>query len=402
MRIPSLTPSLLSCCAVLVGVLPAQEEREDERYKELLERIEELEAITADLEHKQSSTGPVHTFSAERISLGGHLTSVFTHIRAEDGNETGHAVTLAELFLTAEITDRLSVFVTPGFTHLTPPAYINNRHPNLNASDSLSDVLLARAYGEFRYHPLLNVQAGIIGTPHGITNREYFIPSRRLTSSNLHTRIFLDNMLYAQHLVGVKLSGQRLLGEHGTRSLGYDLYLGSEHADPNGSEWGLHVSHRWNDLGLSLAANYGHGGRESFSDLNGGLPTAFNVPILSSPFPGVSNVRNSYDFAGLDLDWRGERASLRLEAYRSWEEGQEDRKAFSVMPGFQLRDDTGLSYRFDYFAAGQGLGIATEHSLGIYYDYRPQARLRLDLAHQELPNSADAVDYLVLSFSLSF
>ena len=93
---------------------------------------------------------------------------------------------------------------------------------------------------------------------------------------------------------------------------------------------------------------------------------------------------------------------MRTELYYSNEEGQQDRKAFSQEQTFFIAPEVGLSYRFDYFDIGQGLGHSTEHAFGISYDPNPSVRLRLDAHHQLLPNSPDVFNFLNFSFSVSF
>lgn len=386
--------------------------------QDLRSRVEELEEQQARTAERLGSRAVVQSYTARSLDLGGHVTSLFTHMRGENDSETGHVVSLAELFLRAQIDDHWSLFATPGFytfhgSLLDDPTTPTTGDPSFTTADtSQADTFLSRAYGEWKASDLFVVQGGIVGSPHGTTNREYFIPARTIGQANLHTRVFLANQLYPQNLAGARVSGKLRLGD-GVDMLEYDAYFGTEDDSPSDGIGGVRLAYVFGDLGLSIAANYGRGTREGLSPAE----ILTNVGVLQSPFPSRFNGGRDYEFVGIDVDWRQGSFIVKAEAYLSAESQFDDQRALSLECSWFVQPELALSYRFDYYDSGSDLvvvsltpfttveaprGHCTEHVVGLCYDPCPSVRLRLDLHHNELPNTSDTVDYLNLSWSLSF
>jgi hypothetical protein len=379
----------------------------------LRQRIDELEDQQATLSEKVGSRAIATSYSAQSFDFGGHVTSLFTHIEGESDDETGHMVSLIELFVRATIDDEWSLFASPGF-YTFNGALLDNPATPAVAGDPLftpdnattENLFLSRAYAQWKHSDHLVVQGGVVGSPHGPTNREYFIPARTIAQANLHTRIFLTNQLYPQYLNGVKASGS--FPADGGDMVTYDAYFGSQPNSPADGLGGARLAYTVSQLGLTLAANYGRGTRQGTTS-----PTT-NFGILQSPFAPSPNQTRDYEFVGVDVDWRSGAWIAKTEAYYSAEQNVADKRAFSTEWTYFVTPMWGLSYRFDYFDGGgddinpgvpvviASLGHSTEHVVGVCYNPNASVRLRLDFHHNNLPNTSDTVDYVNVSWSVSF
>ncbi len=388
---------------------------------DLGKRVEELEEHAAKTAERTGGRALLQAFTADSLDFGGHVSSQFAYVHGENGSDAGHYVTLFELFLKAQVADSWSVFAAPGF-YIFNGGLLDNPGTTTITGDptsiadetSLSRMFLSRVYSQWVAGDWLQVQGGIVGSPHGTTNREYFIPARNIADGNLHTRYFLVNQLYPQQLLGVRVSGKQVLGD-GSDRLEYDVYWGGEDDSPNDSITGARLAYAFGDIGLTIAANYGRGTREGFPSQPLSSPTPLftaNVPILQSPFTGMFNLARDYEFAGIDIDWRRGDFVSKTELYYSAEEDVADQKALSTEWAWFFAPQWAFAYRFDYYDAGadldslglavQRLGHATEHVVGLSFLPDDAVKIRVDVHHMELPNTADTVDFVNLSWSLSF
>ena len=392
----------------------------------LQQAIEQLRQRVADLEEQQARTAErlgdralVQSYTARSFDLGGHVTSLFTHMRGERDTATGHVVSLLELFLSVKVTERWSAFATPGFYSFNGALLDDPSTPG-SASDPLftkadtseTSSFLPRLHVQWQNSDELQLQGGIVGSPHGTTNREYFIPARMLGQGSLHTRVFLANQLYPQHLAGLRAAGKLRPGD-GATMFAYDAYFGSEDDSADDAIGGLRLAWQPGDCGLSIAANYGRGTREGLTPAE----SLTTVPVLQSPFAADFNGGRDYEFVGLDIDLHTEQLLATVEIYASRENGYDDQRAASAELTWFPIQQLGLTYRFDYYDRGSDqqivsvspfttvvapLGIATEHVLGVCYDPDPSVRLRLDFHHGLLPRSDEQVDFVNLSWSVRF
>ncbi|MFO1076902.1 MAG: TonB-dependent receptor [Planctomycetota bacterium] len=418
MRTPSRTP-LASFAIVLAACVVArsQDPAAAKDIAELRHRVDELEDQQAKLLEQLGGRAVVQAYTARQFDFGGHVTSLFSHMRGDDASKTGHVVSLLELYLKARIDDSWSVFATPGFylfqgalpddptTSGVDPAFIPD-------DSSQARTFLSRLQAEWRLGDALQIRGGVIGSPHGTTNREYFIPARTIGQGSLHTRVFLTNSLYPQQLDGIAAGGKYPIDEHGR--IDYDAYFGSQDDSPTEPIGGARLAYVFTDIGLSLAGNWGAGSRPGVT----GSDLLTNVPTLQSPFAADFNGARDYSFGGIDVDWRVGSFIAKTELYYSAEDGYRDQKALSSEWTWFVRPDVGLSYRFDYYDRGGDdvvvaispsivtapvvLGRAAEHVLGICYDPNPSVRLRLDFHHLLLPAGGGEVDFVNLGWSLSF
>lgn len=414
-----LFPAALACGA-LHAALAAQDPKTEATLQDLRQRVEELEEQQLATAERVGGRALLQAYTAASVDLGGHLTSVFASLFGEQSTETGHVVSLIELYLKARIDDRWSVFATPGFYTFNgalsddPVTVSITGDPVFLASEtSLSSVFLSRGYGEYVFDDRLRLQGGIVGSPHGTVNREYFVPARTIVAGNLHTRYFLENQLYPQQLLGVRALGKLVVG--GENWLDYDAYFGADDDSPSDAITGLRLAYTCDRLGLTVAGNYGRGTREGFppAPLTDPAPLfTANVPFLEAPFPGRFNLTRDYQFGGVDVEWRTGSLLARTEAYYSAEADVADQRAFSQELNWFASDTWTLSYRFDWYDTGADLdpfgttllprGHASEHVAGVCWSPREGVRLRLDAHHLLLPNTSDTLDYVNLSWSLSF
>lgn len=410
---------------LLVGALStpatAQDPQTKQALDELRQRVDELEEQQAKTADRIGGRALLQAYTARSVDFGGHVSTLFTSMMGEGSTETGHLVTLLELYLRAELDDHWSLFATPGFYTFNGglvdspvTASITGDPLFLESETSLSDLFLARAYGQYVGSDRLQVQAGIVGSPHGNANREYFIPSRVIAQSSLHTRYFLNNQLYPQQVLGARVLGKLPVGADNDR-FEYDLYFGTEDDSPADAIGGARLAYVFDGPGITVAANYGRGTREGFTPLPLTSPFPLftaNVPLLQAPFHARYNLTREYEFAGIDVEWRSGPLIARTEAYYSAESDVEDQRAFSQEVNWFFLDDVAASYRFDYYDAGADLdplglavgplGHATEHVVGVCYSPGSGVRLRLDFHHLLLPNTDAEADFLNLSWSLSF
>lgn len=407
---------LVSASLFAIGGLAAQDPDVQKELKELRERLDELEDQQVKTSERIGSRALAQAYSALSLDVGGHVTSVFSYIDGKSKTEVGHQVSLVELFLKAKLDDQWSLFATPGF-YTFNGALLDNPGTFTTPGDATftrdeiatSSTFLSRILAEWKYSDALTIQGGVVGSPHGVTNREYFIPSRAVAAGNLHTRLFLSNMLYPQLLEGLKVSGRLPVGGD---SLVYDVYYGGEPDSASDPIYGGRLAYVMSDVGLTIAGNYGRGTRESLPTTPVNL-TLTNFGALQSPYSGAFNLGRDYEFGGLDLELRNGDLMMRTEAYYSREDGFLDQKAASTEWTYWLgQGQWGVTYRFDYYERGSDLNVfaasvqslnwATEHVVGINYNPNNSVRLRLDVHHINLPNSGDTADYINFSWSASF
>ena len=405
-------PVLLAAALVLAPIALAQEPDLASELQRLRERIDEIEELQVETSERFGDRALVQAFSAKSFDLGGHVTNVFSAIRGKNGTEVGHLVSLIELFAKAELSDGWSLFASPGFYTfngglLDDPSTATAGDPAFIEDNSTTEnIFLSRIYGEWSPSDRLRLQGGIIGSPHGTTNREYFIPSRTIAAGNLHTRVFLANQLYPQYLAGIKASGKVLVGD--TDWVEYDAYFGSESESAADDISGARIGYAFGDIGLTIACNYGMGTRQAST-----MPLT-NIGLLQSPFNSTVSLTRDYRMCGIDIDWRSGPCMFKGEAYYSAEKGLKDQRALTAEATYFVTPQWGVSYRYDYYDPGadlnlflpvpavQTLGQATEHVLGVAYDPYPSVRLRLDFHHTNLPNTPNTAQFVNLSWSLSF
>lgn len=412
---------LLPLLTVGIGAVEASAQDPEAMQKAidaLRQRVDELEEQQMKTEERIGDRALLQAYTAKSLDLGGHVTSQFTSMRGEERTESGHFATLIELYVRARLDDRWSLFATPGFytyngAFLDDPATAPQGDPSFLRAESMdAGASISRAYGQFDVDDRLQVCGGVLGTPHGTNNREYFIPARIVQSGHLHTRYFQSNSLYPQQVTGLQAAGKTRLGDD---LFEYAAYVGVEDDSAADTIGGARAALVLGEQRLTIAANYGRGTREGFTPGAPGSAAPFytgNVAFAQAPFPIDFNLTRDYQFGGVDVELRAGGLTARTEAYYSGEADVADQRAFSQELNWFAVDDFAVSYRFGYYDSGADLdalglavvprGHATEHVVGFCYTPLENVRLRLDLHHLELPASDDAVDFVNLSWSLSF
>jgi hypothetical protein len=375
----------------------------------LKRRVGELEDAQAAHLEGVSGRALVQAYSARSFDFGGHLTSLFAWIRGESGSATGHVASLVELSMKARIDDHWSVFATPGFYTFNggliddPATPATPGDPAFTPDDDSQRVFLSRLVTEWKSSDALLLRGGVVGSPHGVTNREYFLPSRIIGQANLHTRHFLINSLYPQLFQGVAATGKCSIGRDWVE---YDAYFGVDPDLPSDGLGGARLGYHFSELGLTVAVDYGRGTRPDDDD------ASTNFGYLQAPFAGMFNVGRDYQFGGIDFDLRKGSLLARAELYYSAERGFEDQRAASFEGSWFFLPEWSVSYRFDWYERGEDfdvfaagvvdLGTSTEHVVGLSFNPDESIRLRLDWHHNNLPASDDVVDYVNFSWSVSF
>ena len=290
-KLPYVALALVALSSFALAQDPAQVQKE---LKALKARVDEIEDQQSKISERVGDRAIVQAYTARSLDFGGHMSSLFTYMHGDGGSATGHMVTLLELFLRAQIDDHWSLFATPGFytfngALLDNPATVSiPGDPTFTPDDSAqAKTFLSRVYGQWKLGDSLQVQGGIVGTPHGTTNREYFIPSRTIAEASLHTRYFMGNQLYPQVVEGVRASGKYTLGDTGNW-LDYDAYVGVQSDSPADALYGARLGHVFGDLGLTIAANVGAGTRAG--SLTPTTNSALSVVVAGLPSPSMVTV----------------------------------------------------------------------------------------------------------------
>lgn len=404
--------------AWLAPFLCAQDPELARTVEELKKRVEELEDHQAELLESAGGRALVQAYTAKGLDIGGHETSVFASIHGSGGSNTGHLVSLCEFYVKATVSDDWSVFLAPGFyvyngAFLDDPATGTVGDPGFTSDLSAdSHTIISKLQAEYRYSDLLRVRGGVIGTPHGTTSREYFIPSHLYGVGSLHTRLYLENLLFPQQVDGICASGVAATSDW--NRVEYDAYAGFADELPDRWMGGARLAYVFGELGLTVSAEGGLGTRPGRS----GADLLTNVAYLESPFPSNFNTQRDYRFGGATAELRSGPLVNKTEAYYSAENGYGDQKAFSTEWTWFVHEKLGLSYRFDYYDRGSDefvtgisptittalapTGHATEHAFALVYDPLSTVRFRLDYHHLLLPNSSEAVDFVNFGWSVSF
>ncbi len=365
------------------------------------DRLDELEDLVFDLDTRLGSRPAWLSYSGTEVDLGGHLSTAGTHAKGENSNSTAGSFAFLELYLKARVGEDFSVFGTPGFFWVTPLNLNDAANPTITSTTDLSDITFQRAYGEWHPSDKVNLKVGRFGTGHGVIASEYFVPTKTILLPPMMVRVFGENSLYPQKLDGVRFSGQQSLD--GGKRLEYGLYVGVDALDTEEFFSGTRLGIVFEEQGLSVAANAGHGDRTSFTEVTG-FPAMFNPANWWSAFPQLSSDGGAYDFYGVDFDFNKGQWRVKSEFYASSEDdGVMDREGWYLQPQYFLNSEWTVAARIDSFDAGT-VGEADEIVLGINYNPDPNVRFRLDYAMQDLPAAANAddVDMLLLSASFSF
>lgn len=417
----------------LAAPAAAQDELAD-TVRENTDRLDELEDLIFDVGERVDSGALWSAYTGENVTLGGHVTTAFSYLNGENGGATsGFSLHFLELYFKADLGDGFSVFATPGFFYLSDPNFVSAElfvdspapqggpslppESNPGSDDDLVEPIMERAYGEWMVSDALRLRFGRIGSGHGVVAREYFVPSRAILAGPMLMRAFGAASLYPQKVEGIQMSGIRRAGED---IIEYEAYVGSDRFSPDDLGAGTRVGYTFSDSGLNVAANWGYNRRAGIDELTG-APGASLVagPSVFSPFPYLSLNDNYYQFYGLDVDWRSEKWRVKAELYKSDEDGFDDRFGMYVQPTFYVSPKLALSFRADYFDAGQeqtvpspvpgtasfdSLGHSKEVAMGVMYTPIPSVAFRLDVHQNYLPRylGNDEITFVIASASFSF
>lgn len=390
--------------AVLASLMTApaiaQEDLKKE-LEELRERVTDLEDTSDEVDEKLGSRALAKAFSAMELSVGGHIVNVFPFYDGEDSSTGGHYAMFTELFIRAQVADNWSLMATPGFYAASTTSQADPNNPSITKSlgSPTHGVLTTRAYLEYSDSDELRVRAGVFGTPHGVINRLYFIPSRLMMQTPMMERPFTANQVYAQYLAGVSAGGKLRVGEAGDR-FEYDAYVGVETDDPADQEIGGRVAYHSEALSTTFSLNAGGGRRPDFTSVTG-RPSSFNVAV-ANPFPVYSNSRNRYLFYGIETETNLEKAVIKTQLYKSSEEDLQDKIGGFAQGTYFVTPTVGLTYRFDYYNAGHNRGIAREHGFGLVWDVASNVRFQLQGFHQQQPVLDADLNYILAGFSVAF
>jgi len=201
--------------------LQEQWDKQREEMKHLLERIEDLQKKYRSLEKKghDSQESPMEP-ALTREDVPGSLDVPQLHIRGfgdvafsakfiDSGGESTFTLGSVDLYITSEITDRLSALV----------------EANFNTSSETNEVTLRleRAHLKYSFSDFLNITLGKMHTPIGYWNQTYH------HGNWLQTTIFRPEIAIPEvnngaflpiHQLGIDLSGVKGLGQV---DLGYNL-----------------------------------------------------------------------------------------------------------------------------------------------------------------------------------
>lgn len=353
-------------------------------------RLDELEEQMFDLDERTGSRAIIHAFDAISLDIGGFLTQQFTYAIGEDSDEASFNATQFELLIKADLTDEISVFTALGFLRESDLILADAANPTFAASAMRNPAIIA--WGNFQRSDALEIQLGRFVTPHGIINIEHFPGVLLELNQPQFLRPFSGQTIFSNFMQGGQIHGRFFLGEDGSDVLQYNAYVGLHPSDSEDFLAGFRVAYTWDELGVTLGGNYGHGRRK------GAASTVGNLSIVGPR----SLTTNDYDFVGVDLLYDKGKLLWKNELFFSSESGQQDRLGFYTQPAWRLNDKWIAFYRFDYFDPGQGIHDSVEHIIGVNFLPIPIVRLRASYIFKQLGDPEEDLSVFQFSMTLSF
>lgn len=344
-------------------------------FEALEEDIEAQDDRLMELEEKVGQRGVVHAMNALSFDLGGFVSQTFTSIPSDDNFQSSFDLSQFELFLAGEVTEKLTYFTILEF----------KRQAKVDETDLNSVVFkpitkeaeLELAWFNYRHDDWRQIRVGRFITPHGIINVEHFHPTLLHIPYPMFMRQGKTSTFFHRFLIGTQVHGSRYVGPREADRLEYHAYVGTQKETGSKFILGARVNYTFGESGLTVGLNYGHGTHES-----GALASRYN-------------------FGGIDLLYDHGCILWKNEFYGSAEEDADDRLGFYTQPGWRVRENVIVFYRFDYLDPGRNLEDQTEHVLGINYLPIPLIRLRAAITLAEFHNRPDH-QLMQLSTTISF
>ncbi|ODS32118.1 MAG: hypothetical protein SCARUB_02768 [Candidatus Scalindua rubra] len=381
-----------------------EEEEIDNLYKKFElekekadERQEEFDLRLFEIEDKIGDKSLVSIFDAERLNLGGFISTNFTSMFKDDDNWSAIDNNHLELVIAPRITENLNAFFS--LTLMTRADWDNSvveaNNPNgvamppqsLTSKRKFDNLKFKNAlligWGEWNLTDWFNIRFGRYVTPWGIRNIEHFQPLFLAHSSplflrnlNLNQSILMNSPIIASSLQGLDIKGTFGLGEN---SLEYSAYAGSSQAtespelDTNRLEnivTGARLAYSFYHDIFTFGTNFQHGRRG-------------NVVTLETDDVGRMVLKETdYDAWGLDFKVNYRNFGLKAEFIRSSVEDAPDQIGGYILPYFTLWEKWVPFYRFDYvdlrtdISGVPDLTERLEHTFGLNFLPHPLLRIR--------------------------
>ena len=206
-----------SAVAAPVEAAPAEEEQSE---------LEEIDDRVYDLEKSMGGKSPILPIDAEKIRLGGFLTSTYTQLFNSTGSEGSFNSNRFEILLGADLTKKLDFFTAFGIvseSELANEASASRTFGNSAIGrNRVNKVPLIISHGTYKIHDLLSVKFGRFIAPVGIINIEHFPPGLFLETPPISLRPVPGGVTWGNFLNGLDFFGQKSID---SQTIGYHLNI---------------------------------------------------------------------------------------------------------------------------------------------------------------------------------
>lgn len=324
--------------------LTASAESED-----LLNRIEEIEELTQDIEEKVGSRAIIHAFDGESLDIGGFIHSAYTMIDARDESASSFDRQNFELLASAEISNRWTAFFAGGFLResddpLSSTTGGTRFSPKFNSRNKNPHII---GWTNYQLNDKFQIRMGRIITPHGVINIEHFPATLLDPEQPQFLRPFSGNTLFPNFSTGIMGHGKFFIG-NSANNINYAVYLSNFTAEPEKHVSGARIAF---DVGqvFSVGTNYSHGNRTS--------------------------AERNYALRGLDCKFDYNEFLIKTEYYKTTED-EGDRKGYYFQPAFRLTDKWIAFYRYDFLDTGTTSSAGTKENV-VGLNFMPSNNIRL-------------------------
>lgn len=344
---------------------------------ELAERVEDLEAVTAEVDAAIGSRAVVNAFDGVRLDVGGFFDSAASIVIGDEGTDASFNRQVFELLVKAELGPRWDLFVAQAFVREAPLTFTDPQQrtrPSFGDNNAPVATDTVIAWGQYHHSDLLNVQFGRFISPLGIINVEHFPASLLDTEQPQFLRPFPGQTLFANFANGLNVYGTTFFGDS---ALNYAAFAGVWAGNSTNATFGGRLGYKIANTGFTVGANGFSGDRSG--DASGDRFYGGGVDILYDKGP---------------LQWKS-------EFFATSEGGGGDRLAYYTEPAIRLSDRWTAFYRYDFFDNGAAGGESVEHLGGIVFDPIDNVRLRALYRKRRLKegDGFDSADIDIIQFA---
>ncbi len=242
-----------------LGIISLSSFAEEDRYKLLEKRIDELEAKLLLEDH---NSGNVSTFEGTSLHIGGYInvTGTSWHLPHRNDLYSFDEVEFG-LMMRGQLNHSLSYFIHVEFEQ---ERQISNYHaPFRSYSDVEDQVDPEDVFITYKWDDEFSMNMGALITPFGVSNREHFDFLRWQNEKPLALREVSGNFLFFDdHVMGSALNYNYQLKSGFIES---SIYVGSIHVGASRLVTGYRVGYQSNSGNLKVGTSF-QTGQKSFHD----------------------------------------------------------------------------------------------------------------------------------------